>query len=107
MSKAAIPKDLTPGARKIFKEIAEEYGIDDPAGMRILYAGCMAWERAVKAREQIDADGMMIEDRWKQRKPHPLLAAERDARAQFLAAMKALNLDLEPLRDGPGRPGGR
>jgi glutathione S-transferase len=45
-------------------------------------------------------------DRFGQPKPHPLLATERDARAQFLAALKALNLDLEPLRDRVGRPGG-
>ena len=42
----------------------------------------------------------------RQPRAHPLLAVERDSRAQMLAAMKALNLDLEPPRDGPGRPGG-
>ncbi len=47
----------------------------------------------------------MTIDRFVQRKPHPLLAAERDARAQMLAALKALNLDLEPLKDR-GRPPG-
>ena len=28
----------------------------------------------------------------------------RDAESRAAAALKALNLDLEPLRDGPGRP---
>jgi hypothetical protein len=36
-----------------------------------------------------------------------LLPVERDSRAQWLAALKALNLDLEPLHDKPGRPGGK
>ena len=45
-------------------------------------------------------------DRFGQVKSHPLLSVERDSRAQYLAALKALNLDLEPLRDKPGRPGG-
>jgi len=50
---------------------------------------------------------MTLSDRWGQLKINPLCAVERDARAQFMAAMKALNLDLEPLRDKPGRPPGR
>jgi hypothetical protein len=49
----------------------------------------------------------MFNDRFGAPKPHPLLPIERDSRAAFLAGMKALQLDLEPLRDHPGRPGGR
>lgn len=59
------------------------------------------------AQEAIQRDGMTILDRFGQRKAHPLLPAERDARSQMLAALKALNLDVEPLHDRPGRPAGR
>lgn len=59
------------------------------------------------AAEQIESDGQTVKDRFDQDKPHPLLSVERDARAAMLAALKQLNLDLEPLRDGPGRPGGK
>ena len=37
---------------------------------------------------------MTMQDRWGQTKPHPLLATERDARAGFLAGMRALGLDV-------------
>jgi P27 family predicted phage terminase small subunit len=102
-----LPKHLSAEARRMGREIATEYGIEDAAGLRILVSGLEAWDRACKARQAIDADGMTLSDRWGQLKINPLCAVERDARAQFMAAMKALNLDLEPLRDKPGRPPGR
>jgi phage terminase small subunit len=59
------------------------------------------------AQQTIREEGASTRDRWGQVKSHPLLTVERDARAQFLAAMRQLNFDLEPLRDKPGRPLGR
>lgn len=50
---------------------------------------------------------MTFTDRFGQIKAHPLLPVERDARAAFLAGLRSLNLDFEPLHDGPGRPAGR
>ena len=47
-----------------------------------------------------------MRDRYGQLKAHPAVNIERDARAAMLAALKAMNLDVEPLRDRPGRPGG-
>jgi hypothetical protein len=48
-----------------------------------------------------------VVDRYGRTKAHPLIAVERDARAALHRAMRELNLDLEPLRPGPGRPPGR
>ncbi|OPY76218.1 MAG: hypothetical protein A4E63_00189 [Syntrophorhabdus sp. PtaU1.Bin050] len=93
------PRHLSIDARKIWREIIDEYEIDDPAGLKILRVALEAYDRAQAARETIDRDGMAILDKFGQVKPHPLLAAERDNRAAFLAGLKALNLDLEPLRD--------
>jgi phage terminase small subunit len=59
------------------------------------------------AQAAIKEEGATGLDRFGQLKPHPLLPIERDARAAMMAALKQLNLDLEPLRDGPGRPPGR
>ena len=98
---------LSTEAKKLKKDILEEYNIDDSAGLRILDTACEAFDRMREAQRAIKRDGMSVQDRWGQLKAHPLCSVERDARAQFLAALKALNLDLEPLKTGPGRPPGR
>lgn len=97
----AIPKHLSRKAKKIYRDLVDEYAIVDVAGLEILKTALESYDRAQSAREQIDNDGMTVTDRYGQIKPHPLLANERDSRAGFLAAMKNLNLDIEPL----GRPG--
>jgi P27 family predicted phage terminase small subunit len=101
------PAHLTKESKTIWREILSEYQIDDAAGYRILRTALEAFDRAQAAREAIDNQGMTIADKFGQIKPHPLLPIERDSRAAFLAGLKALNLDLEPLRDRPGRPEGR
>jgi len=101
------PSHLTAEAKKIWREILDEYDVNDAAGLRILRVALEAFDRAQAARATIDKDGMTIKDKFDQTKPHPLLAVERDSRAAFLAGLKALNLDLEPLKDRPGRPAGR
>jgi hypothetical protein len=51
-------------------------------------------------------DGLTSSDRYGQRRPHPALAAARDARSQALQALRSLHLDVEPLQPHRGRPGG-
>jgi len=101
------PGHLSLEAKKIWREILSEYQIDDAVGLRILRVALESFDRAQKAREEIDREGMTIIDKAGQTKSHPLLPIERDNRAAFLAGLKALNLDLEPLRDRAGRPAGR
>lgn len=98
---------LSTEAKNLRKKILEEYSIDDAAGTHILNTACEAFDRMRVAQKAIEVDGITTMDRWGQIKAHPLCSVERDARAQFLAALKALNLDLEPLRDSVGRPGGK
>jgi P27 family predicted phage terminase small subunit len=101
------PKGLSTAAKAWWKRLASEYGIDDDAGLLLLQTGLEAFDRMRGAQEAIQRDGMTVLDRFGQRKAHPLLPAERDARAQMLAALRALNLDVEPLHDRPGRPAGK
>lgn len=104
---SAAPRHLSSGAKRLWTELVREYGIADAAGLAILTSGLEAFDRAKGAREQIKREGTTSRDRFGQLKPHPLLPVERDARSQFLLAMKQLQFDVEPLRDGPGRPGGK
>ena len=107
MKQEPAPKHLSKESKKLFKAVVNEYAIDDSAGLKILVVALEAFDRAQAARCQIDKEGMTVLDKFEQIKPHPLLACERDSRAAFLAGLRQLNLDLEPLRDGPGRPPGR
>jgi P27 family predicted phage terminase small subunit len=100
------PGHLTKEGKRIFKAICSEYQIEDIAGLRILRIALESFDRAQAAREAIDREGMTIQDKFGQIKPHPLLPTERDSKAAFLSGLRALNLDLEPLRDR-GRPGGK
>jgi phage terminase small subunit len=100
------PKGLSVAARRLWRGLMAEYRLDDAAALAILTAGLEAFDRAAAAKALLDADGPVVEDRWGQKKVHPAASVERDNRAAFLAALKQLNLDVEPLRDGPGRPGG-
>src|SRR5688572_1775028 len=100
------PRALSTEARRRWRELVAEYGIQDAAGLQVLTTYAEAFDRMRSAQVRIDKEGATFTDRFGQPRPHPLLAAERDARAQMLAALKLLNLDVEPLRDRPGRPGG-
>lgn len=101
------PKHLSKEAKLTWKKIISGYEINDEAGLKILRSALEAFDRAQQAREQIEKDGLTFLDDKGKPKPNPLLPVERDSRAAFLAGLKALNLDLEPLRDRPGRPGGK
>jgi P27 family predicted phage terminase small subunit len=99
------PKHLSREAKKIWTELQSDYQITDPGGLAILQTAMESFDRVRECQGIIAQEGMQTQDRFQQWKAHPLLCVERDARAQMLAGLKMLNLDIEPLRDGPGRPG--
>lgn len=96
------PTTLSAPGKQMFSAIVEEFGIDDSVGLRLLQSACEAFEFVQMCQKQIKADGPMIEDGEK-RKIHPMVAAMRDARSAMLQNLKALNCDLEPLKN-IGRP---
>ena len=108
MRKSAIgpPKRLSVEARRGWQKVVDEYQIVDDTGLIILTTAFEAFDRMRNAQEQIKLEGMTSTGRFGQVKAHPLLTVERDARTQFLAALKQLDLDVEPLADRPGRPDG-
>ena len=107
MKKFSPPSYLSKAAKALWAELVEEYGIVDSGGVRTLEAGIPQFDRAEQLRREIKKQGVTITDRFGIPKANPLLAAERDARAQWLATLKQLCLDVEPLHPGPGRPPGR
>lgn len=101
------PKHLSREAKALWKSLLNDYCIEDSAGIVILTTALEAYDTMKSAEGAIRKEGMTVLDKWQQIKPHPLLTTLRDARAQFLQGLKALNLDISPLRDAPGRPGGK
>jgi P27 family predicted phage terminase small subunit len=106
MTKVRAPSTLSKEAQGWWRKLQDEYGIIDNGGLLLLQTALEAFDRMRNAQAQIAQDGQTVLDRFDQVKPHPMLTVERDARAQLVQSLKALNLDLEPLRDGPGRPSG-
>lgn len=104
-SSTRCPKHLSVDSKRIWREIVAEYQIEDCAGLRILRVALESYDRAQACRKQIDREGLTVRDKFNQVKSHPLLSAERDSRQGFLAGIKALSLDLEPIKN-IGRPAG-
>jgi P27 family predicted phage terminase small subunit len=100
------PSKLSTDAQEWWDKISSEYGITDQAGYLLLQSALEAFDRMRQAQEAIAEHGVCLKDRYDQLKSNPACAVERDSRSQMMQALKALNLDLEPLRDGPGRPTG-
>ena len=98
--------NLSPAARAWRRKLLRGYTIEDPAGQLLLQTALEAMDRMNQARALIEKYGAVTEDRFHQLRPNPATTIERDSRAAMLAALKALNLDLEPLRTA-GRPAGR
>jgi hypothetical protein len=99
-------KHLEAPERRLFRDFCASEDFSDVYSQKILLTALEAHQRARKAREIIDQEGMCVTDKWNQRKPHPMLITERDSRSAFLTAMKMLNIDVE--KSGPvGRPPGR
>ena len=89
-----IPVHLQDPEKALWRDLTASHAFDDPASLALLRTALESHQRARRCREAIDRDGESVRDRWGQVKGHPLLSAERDARASFLSAMRLLNLDL-------------
>ncbi|NQT14227.1 MAG: hypothetical protein HQ582_15840 [Planctomycetes bacterium] len=98
------PKGLSVESQGLWTAVCREWEITDPAARLILEESLRALDRVRQLQRKLKSTGVAVTDRFGQLKSNPLLASERDARAQLLAGLKALNLDLEPLRDAVGRP---
>jgi phage terminase small subunit len=98
------PPHLGPAGADLWRNIVHDYAIQDAAGLTLATTAGECLDRIRAAQKSIAEHGEIVVDRYGSPKCHPALALEKDARNGLLAALKALNLDLEPLRDAAGRP---
>jgi phage terminase small subunit len=93
---------LSEPSRRLYRQILACYELE-AHHLAVLTKALEALDRADQARAEIGTGPLAITSRLGEVKPHPLLAVERDARAQFGTLMKQLGLDVE----GPPPPRSR
>ena len=104
--KIKFKKHIRRESRAEARRLAVEYQIEDAGGLHLLsvFADADTLER--DCQDVVNVEGLTLTDRFGQKKANSLLTVIRDARSQKLAALKALCLDVEPLKN-VGRPGGK
>ena len=87
------PAHLGKPEQQIWRDVFHDFTLSARISGAVLATALEAHQRAREARETINREGMIIGGRG-QGRIHPLLAVERDARAAWLSAIKALGLEL-------------
>mgnify|MGYP001065668517 CR=1 FL=1 len=100
-----VPKHLKRPGRALYRDLQREYNIVDAGGLSLLCIAAECLDRLRSAQAAIDEHGELVQDRYGSLKVNPAAQIEKDARAHLMAALKALHLDLEPVRATPGNPG--
>ena len=95
------PSTLSPAAQSWWKATTDEYELE-PHHVRLLSEAAFAWDRAQQARALVEAEGIVVRDRFNQAKPHPGVAIERDARTLY--ARLCRELDLDSVAEPDARP---
>ena len=98
------PKGLSAASRKLWQEWTKTWPIRD-VGLRILESALRDNDLVLQREATLKAEGLIVEDRWHQKKAHPCTGIMRDAKSSMLKHIKSLGVDLEPIGD-PGRPAG-
>jgi len=102
MSLLKPPRHLKAAGKALWNDIVHQYRIADGAGLVLVTTAAEALDRIREAQAAIRKHGALVADRYGGVKQNPACFLERDAQAGMLSALRALNLDLEPLRDRGG-----
>jgi len=92
------PRHLDEEEQALFRALVREFAIDDSNSVSLLTVAMEAHQRMREARELLADEGAVIKNRFGARTAHPAVAIERDARNDYLRAMKTLNLKPDAVR---------
>ena len=84
---------LSKEATRWRNRIKRDYSITDKAGLLLLQAACEAFDEMRAAQQEMGANPIYT-DRFGQPQEHPAAKIIRASRAQMIAALKALNLEI-------------
>jgi hypothetical protein len=93
--RAKPPRRASGNAKKFWYLVLDRYELD-PQHVALLRGVVEQMTRAEQAAEILAAQGICVVDRYGNPKEHPMLAAERKARAEIRAGLYALNLQDAP-----------
>ena len=93
------PEHLSPAIRTWWCEVNEEYDLVMPHHQKLLLLAAESLCRIEEAREILEDDGLVMLDRFGQKKSHPMLQVERDNKIAFARLIRELGLDLEASDD--------
>jgi phage terminase small subunit len=93
------PGHLGEAGAGLWADIVRQYRIADGAGLVLVTTAAECLDRMRQAQEAIREHGLLLADRYGGKRQNPACVVERAARDGMINALKALNLNLEPLRD--------
>ena len=100
--KTDAPDHLRPETARWFTEVCKTFDLESHH-RRLLRLAAESWDRGQQAREILDREGLIFEDRFGSPKARPEISIERDSRIGFARLVRELGLDhseIEPPR-GP------
>ena len=99
------PAYLSERAKSFWRETVATWVMDDAAALTLLELACVALGRADQGRELLEAEGLVVVDRYQQVKPHPACSVRAGVAAlAFARLLRELRL-LEPVPDSESRIG--
>lgn len=89
------PKLLETAGKKFWKKVLNEFEIESEHDLERLFQACRCLDEIADAETVIKAEGLFIEDRFKQRREHPGAKLIRDNKTLFCRIIRELGLDLQ------------
>jgi phage terminase small subunit len=91
-------RGLKPATVKWVEGVMAEYDLEEHH-RRLVVLAARSWDRGDEAREKLEAEGLMVSDKWGIPHAHPMIAVERDSRIAFARLLRELALDVEAPAD--------
>jgi P27 family predicted phage terminase small subunit len=104
--KTKAPSHLSEEAAQLYKHVVDSYELEEQDLTTLLLA-CECLMRAREARAIIDSEGVVVTDRFGQRKENPACRIELDNKRMYSQLLRELALNVDaPAESRPPLPRG-
>ena len=106
MNGKSPPSTLGKTGKKLWKDLLEGWDIQREQFV-LLQALCESQDRISELTEMLKREGLVVEDRFGQKRPHPATLILKGENGSFARLFKLLALESPSgFEQGPGRPAG-